>query len=80
MKATVWTIQIQRVAEETLDVCGNKAQAFHILKTFLDSNWHRLHGMPMPVRIDAAAKTYFDARPDESFAIIGHEIELPDAA
>lgn len=80
MIATVWSIQIQHVAEETLDVCGDKSQALQVLESFLARNWFRMAGMPMPSDVNAAAIKYFSERPDESYVLASHQVEIPDAA
>ena len=80
MKATVWSLQIQHKYEETLDVFGSESEARASLKEFLVNNWFRLPATTMGEDVDLAARTYFELRPDESAAIIPHEIEIPQTA
>lgn len=78
MKATVWTLQIQKVAEETLDVFGTQAEARAALRAFLTDNWGRLKKtVAMPHDLDRAATIYFDRRPDEMATITPHDVLIP---
>lgn len=76
MKATVWTLQIQHISEETLGVFGSEVEARTFLRTFLADNWWRLPGVTMSEDLDQAAERYFELRPNESAAITAHEVKI----